>query len=153
MSSLFPLSCSCRGALQRVPSLPFCLLSCRSASGATAHRESLRRASESIEVSSPSGKHRHPLALSLAAICTRRATQILRGLIPTSIQEPAKFFGCRTFRISPTSPLFATHPETASHKSFACCTSETPGGPQALCQVLSLFHGTRNTGRGFTRGR
>jgi len=62
----------------------------------------------------------------------RVATPVSRSPFLTSLQEHAKFFPCHTSRISPVTPLFATDPKTASRKSFACHTCETPpggGGP------------------------
>jgi hypothetical protein len=68
--------------------------------------------------------------------------QIPRGLILTSIQKLAKFFPCHTSKISPVTPLFATHPKTPSRKFFVCHTCETPRGPSRVPPCLPLFHKT-----------
>lgn len=50
-------------------------------------------------------------------------------------------FFCHTSKISPVTPLFATHPKTPSGKSFACHTYDTPqGSPTALLACLFLAH-------------
>lgn len=69
----------------------------------------------------------------------RAVTQIPSGLIPTSIQMPVKPFACHTSRISPATPLFATHPKTPSCKSFACHTCKPPRGALSLIFCLALL--------------